>query len=158
MINAVEIHWHAANGDPSKFSDEGVREREKVTNAMREASLRYTYPNPVMAFDGVDLSFTTIITGPLGTTALGALSAIAGIFLQARLGRKVRIKVGNIEAEAGSAEEVERLLAKAIDAHNQLKMADVRQAQIARDAAQDQSVREINGKLDQLIAKETAQK
>lgn len=158
MINAVEIHWHAANGEPSKFSDEGVREQKKVTNALREASLRYTYPSPVMAFDGVDLSFATIINGPFGTTALGALAAIVGAFLQAKLGRKVRIKVGGIEVEAGSAEEAQRLLTKAIDVHNQLKMADVRQAQIARDAAQDQSVREINGKLDQLIAKETAQK
>ncbi len=44
--------------------------------------------------------------GPLLATALGA-------WLHARYGRKVRIKVGEIEAEAQTPEELEKLLEKA---------------------------------------------
>src|SRR4051794_21428092 len=44
-------------------------------------------------------------TGPVIGAAIGA-------WLQARYGRKVRVKIGDIEAEAHSAEEVEKLLAK----------------------------------------------
>jgi hypothetical protein len=46
--------------------------------------------------------------GPLVATAAGA-------WLHARYGRKVRIKAGDIEAEAQTAEEVEKLLNKAFE-------------------------------------------
>jgi hypothetical protein len=46
------------------------------------------------------------IVGPPVGTVLGA-------WLHARYGRKVRLKIGDIEAEAQTAEEVERLLARA---------------------------------------------
>jgi hypothetical protein len=46
--------------------------------------------------------------GPVLGTAIGA-------WLHARYGRKVRIKVGDIETEAQTMEEVERLLARALE-------------------------------------------
>ena len=55
--------------------------------------------------------------GPLG------LAGIAGAWIQAKNGRKVRLKVGDLEAEAQSVEEVERLLVRAqeIQQRNQPK-------------------------------------
>ena len=121
MSGDILVVWQAAYGDPSKFSDEGVSVHKKVVGALEEARLPYTYPNPVMAYDGVDLSFATIIAGPLGTASVSALAAVAGAFVQARLGRKVRIKIGDIEVEASSAAEVERLLGKAVDVRDRLR-------------------------------------
>jgi hypothetical protein len=46
--------------------------------------------------------------GPPGIAALGGW--VAG-----RSGRKVRLKIGDVEAEAGTREEVEKLLAMARD-------------------------------------------
>jgi len=39
------------------------------------------------------------------------LGGVFGVWLQARSGRRVRLKVGEIEVEAQTVEEVERLLA-----------------------------------------------
>ncbi|MEJ0044474.1 MAG: hypothetical protein WDM81_20635 [Rhizomicrobium sp.] len=40
------------------------------------------------------------------------IGLIVGAWLTARSGRKVRVKIGDVELEAGTAEEVERLLSK----------------------------------------------
>jgi len=41
------------------------------------------------------------------------LAAAGGAWLHAKYGRKIRLKIGDIEAEAQTVEEVEKLLAKA---------------------------------------------
>jgi hypothetical protein len=51
--------------------------------------------------------------GMLVTTGLPVLGTIIGAWLGAHNSRKVRIKVGDIEAEAGTVEELERLLTRA---------------------------------------------
>lgn len=58
--------------------------------------------------------------GPAMFTALG-------VWLQARYGRRVRLKVGDIEAEARTKEEVEQLIARAqkIQRNNEPKKIDV---------------------------------
>lgn len=43
------------------------------------------------------------------------LSGALGAWLHARYGRKVRLKIGDIEAEAQTREEVEKLLARALE-------------------------------------------
>lgn len=57
------------------------------------------------------------IVGPVLGTAIGA-------WLHARYGRKVRLKIGEVEAEAQTVEEVEKLLDRAqeIQQRNQPKM------------------------------------
>lgn len=120
----VKILWLAANSDPSKFSEEGMREHAKIVDALREAGVPYSYPDPIMAYDGVDLSFATIISGPLGTASISALAGVAGAFLHARFGRKIRIKIGDIEAEASSIAEVEQLLEKALEVYDRHQSAD----------------------------------
>lgn len=51
----------------------------------------------------------TVVVQTMGPAAFTVL----GVWIQSRLGRKVRIKIGDIEVEAGSAVEAERLLEKA---------------------------------------------
>jgi len=51
------------------------------------------------------LPYVTVLAAPLG--------AALGVWLKERYGRKVRLKVGDIEAEAGTTEEIEKLLARA---------------------------------------------
>jgi hypothetical protein len=47
-------------------------------------------------------------------SALGTpLGTLFGVWLNAKLGRKVRVKVGDIEVEAGTLKEVEHLLERA---------------------------------------------
>jgi hypothetical protein len=45
--------------------------------------------------------------------AIGAIAALCGAWVQARYGRKVRLKIGDTEAEGRSVEEIETLLQKA---------------------------------------------
>lgn len=46
---------------------------------------------------------------------IAALSAVLGAWLQARYGRKVRLRIGDIEAEGRNLEEVDALLKRAAD-------------------------------------------
>lgn len=55
--------------------------------------------------------FTLIVTA--GPPLITGAAAIIGGWLQARYGRKVKFKIGDVEAEARTLEEVENLLAKA---------------------------------------------
>ncbi|GAA0574608.1 hypothetical protein GCM10009416_11640 [Craurococcus roseus] len=46
----------------------------------------------------------------LGPYVAPALAAVIGVWVQARFGRKARLKVGDVEAEARTPEEVAQLL------------------------------------------------
>jgi hypothetical protein len=47
------------------------------------------------------------------TPIMGVLAAAIGAWLHARYGRKVRLKIGEVEAEAQTVEEVEKPLDRA---------------------------------------------
>jgi hypothetical protein len=49
------------------------------------------------------------------------IAAAAGAWLHARYGRKVRLKVGDIEAEAQTEKQVQRLLEQAEEFQNRNK-------------------------------------
>jgi hypothetical protein len=50
---------------------------------------------------------------PLVPAAIAAIAPLCGAWVQARYGRKVRLKIGDTEAEGRSVEEIETLLQKA---------------------------------------------
>ena len=50
--------------------------------------------------------------------AVPAIAAVVGVYLRTRTGRKVRLKIVKIEAEAHNVEELEKLL-KLADEHQQ---------------------------------------
>ncbi|SAL85764.1 hypothetical protein AWB68_07796 [Caballeronia choica] len=69
-----------------------------------------------MAFDSATVTgypLAEFIIKELGPNLITALAAAAGVWISGRSGRKVRLKVGDIEAEARTIEEVEQLLKRA---------------------------------------------
>jgi hypothetical protein len=77
-----------------------------------------------MAFDSAlppDPSTLTDFLVTLTPLVIPVLTAGAGAWAQAHFGRKVRLKVGDIEAEASTTEEIERLLARAAALKSPLK-------------------------------------
>ncbi len=56
--------------------------------------------------------------------SLPLLTGLAGAWVQARFRRKVRIKVGDIEAEASFEKEVQRLLDKAVALRERLNKSE----------------------------------
>ena len=69
-------------------------------------SLSFGAPSPLSG------EFVITLAKTLGSLGLGG---IIGAWIQAKHGRKVRLKVGDIEAEAQTPEEVERLVARALE-------------------------------------------
>ena len=92
--------------------DEWGPERQALFRNV-EAELKRTDPGAV----GYELMLKAVgmPTGLFGEFLLpggvgAAAVAVVGAYLAGRNGRKVRLKVGDVEAEAGTVEEVERLV------------------------------------------------
>ena len=79
-----------------------------------------TYGQMAIAMDSIDahgypLGEFIASLKTFGGPAIAAAAAAAGAWVQARYGRKVRLKIGELEAEGQSVEEVEKLLKVAAD-------------------------------------------
>lgn len=90
----------------------------EVSNTLKANGV--VFSRAVMTFDSVDgtgfpLPEFTVLLKTLGPVAIGALGAVSGGWVQARYGRKVRVKIGDLEAEGRSVEEVKALLKMAQD-------------------------------------------
>jgi hypothetical protein len=102
---------HAAD-EPPTFSIEGQSVLGKVVSALHDNHI--DADTPIMALDSVEA-----IGGYTGQIAVliqavsPVLTGILGAWLQSKAGRKVRLKVGDIEVEAKTVEEVEQLLQRA---------------------------------------------
>jgi hypothetical protein len=107
----VDKHWIEltllrAPGDPAQFSDEHQAALELVDRDLRRCGLEVTgfAAHPA----GETHLGQFLIT--LGPPVVAAVAAIAGAWVQARYGRRVRLKFDDIEAEARTPEEIENLL------------------------------------------------
>jgi hypothetical protein len=85
---------------------------------------------------GVDAEFPSMGHGPgggidllitLGPPAIAATAAILGGFVQARYGRKVRLKFGDAEAEGRTVEEIQNLLQQVKEFHDRHSTKDGQQ-------------------------------
>ncbi|WP_091715193.1 hypothetical protein [Methylobacterium phyllostachyos] len=86
-----------------------------VSRELHQSGVSYSQRG--MAFDSVDavgFALPEYII-PLAQAVGPTLGVILVAWLQGRAGRKVRLKVGDVEAEARTADEVERLLNKAAE-------------------------------------------
>ncbi len=101
-------------GDDPPVNDRAFqKELSQFGASLRDAGIRYS--QRAMAFDSVDahgygLPEFIFAIKDIGTPLVGALGAVAGAFLHAKYGRKVRLKIGEDEAEAQSVAEIEQLL------------------------------------------------
>lgn len=114
----------AAPNDPEVRDPEYQRGLTAVGGALRDAGILYSQRN--MTFDAVGAEGYAIgqyvitaaqIAGPIVGVAVGA-------WIQGRAGRKVRLKVGDIELEAHSPADIERLVAQALALKAQLAEQD----------------------------------
>ena len=109
--------------DPPENDPEFQKELSRFGAALRDAGVPYS--QSAIAFDSVEghgypLPEFIVAMKVLGPPAIAALATAAGAWVQARYGRKVRLTIGDVEAEARTPEEVESLLriAKQFQADN----------------------------------------
>jgi hypothetical protein len=107
-INLVRSADDLPENDP-----EFQKELSRFGAALRDA--RVPYSQTAIAFDSVEghgypLPEFIIAIKVLGPPAIAAVATAAGAWVQARYGRKARLKIGDVEAEARTPEEVESLL------------------------------------------------
>ena len=109
--------------DPPENDPEFQKELAQFGAALRDAGVPYS--QTAIAFDSVEghgypLPEFIIAIKVLAPPAIAALATVAGAWVQARYGRKARLKIGDVEAEARTLEEVESLLqiAKQFQADN----------------------------------------
>lgn len=108
----VELALVGAADEPTfTGSEEGQGEVERFADALRRRNL----PVTAIAIGSGPGILTGQFLVALGPPVIEALAAVAGAWVQARYGRKVRLKVGDIEAEARTTEEVETLLRRAVE-------------------------------------------
>jgi len=113
-MEKVRLTLQRASDDP-KANDPGFQEElAAVSAALRQSGVAYSQRG--VAFDAVGaLGYSLpeyLIT--LGPPVIAAAAAICGAWVQARFGRKVKIKIGDVEAEGRSVEEIEDLLKRAV--------------------------------------------
>ncbi|WP_146122225.1 hypothetical protein [Burkholderia multivorans] len=105
----VRFYLLSAPDDPPIFSADGQSILRTVVAALREN--RIDADTPFMTLDAVDA-----VGGYTGEIAVliqavsPVLTGILGAWLQSKAGRKVRLKIGDIEVEAGTVQEAEQLL------------------------------------------------
>ena len=112
----IEIYLRRASDDPPVRDEAFQRELVVFAKGLRSGGIPYS--QRAMAFDSaaaLGYPLAEFIIKELGPPAFTLLAALAGHWVAARNGRKVRLKVGDIEAEAGTAEEVLVLLERAHD-------------------------------------------
>jgi hypothetical protein len=111
-MEKIEIRLQRAPDDPKVHDPKFQEELRGLSKALHSARIDYSQRG--MAIDAADalgypLPEFLITLGP----AAAALAALCGAWVQARYGRKVRIKIGDVEAEARTIEEIEQLLKRA---------------------------------------------
>ena len=104
--NGIKLTLMRAPDDPTQFSDDHQAELYTIQEGLRKGGLQVTGFAAHAAADTHLGQF--LIT--LGPTVIVAVAAVARAWVQARHGRKVRLKFGDVEAEARSPEEIEGLL------------------------------------------------
>jgi hypothetical protein len=103
-----------AETDPSLRSPEYQRGLNKLATAFSAQGMKVS---SVVELEESEGSSETILLGKytieLAKIAAPVIAGIIGAWLQARYGRTARLKIGDIEAEARTVEEVEKLIARA---------------------------------------------
>ncbi|MCR0985855.1 hypothetical protein [Roseomonas populi] len=110
----AEVAFHLGAGEPDISSPAIQRELRELTRPLvslgAHPRLRAHDADATPAVRLGQLALT------LGPAAITGLTAAAATWLQARTGRKVKVKFGDVEAEGATVEEVRQLLELAAEA------------------------------------------
>jgi hypothetical protein len=109
----VELLLVRAPEDPRENEPAFQQELRSFAASLRSTGM--THSQWGMTFDAVDgggyaLGHFAIAVVP---AVIAAAAAVCGAWVTARYGRKVRLKIGDVEAEGRTVEEIERLLKQA---------------------------------------------
>jgi hypothetical protein len=108
----IGIVLSRAPSDPERNDPEFREQVRAFSKVLHDNGVRFSERG--MAFDSVSGSGGFFSLGeytiPLVTGVLTIVGTACGAWLQGRYGRKVRIKVGDVEAEARTLEEIDALL------------------------------------------------
>jgi hypothetical protein len=106
----VALLLERASDDPQENEPAFQEELGAFTTSLLATGL--TYSQRGMAFDTVDGGGYPLpeFVIDLGPAVIAATAAVCGAWVTARYGRKVRLKIGDVEAEGRTAEEIEGLL------------------------------------------------
>jgi len=114
-MEQVRITLRRAPDDPPEPDPKFQEELREFCKSLHAAGV--TFAQRGMAFDAADaVGFTVgqfLIT--LGPAVIAAVAAVCGGWVQARYGRKVRLKIADVEAEGRTVEEIGSLLKRAAD-------------------------------------------
>ncbi|HEY2070520.1 MAG TPA: hypothetical protein VGG48_13265 [Rhizomicrobium sp.] len=103
----------SAPDDPPEHDERFQKELSQFGKALSDGNVPYS--QRAIAFDAVDahgypLPEFVLALKVLAAPAIAAVAGAVGAWIQARYGRKARLKIGDIEAEARTPAEVEELL------------------------------------------------
>lgn len=113
----VELCLERAADDPQPNDTQFQQELSAFSASLHAAGHRL--PQRAIAFDAVDgggyplPEFVITLQTVLQPAVIASISGLCGAWLQAHYGRKVRLKIGDIEAEGRSEKEVAALLQRA---------------------------------------------
>jgi hypothetical protein len=111
----IEVILSRGPDDPKTHEPAYQKELDVFSKVLRESAVSYSQRG--MAFDsaaGGGFPLGDYIL-PLATGVLGVVGTACVAWLQGRAGRKVRLKIGDVEAEARTTEEVNVLLMRAAE-------------------------------------------
>ena len=109
-----ELRLVRASEDPPVNDPAFQKELRAFSSMLHSAGVRYSQRG--MAFDSVAMTgypLAEFIIKELGPAAIGVIGTAVGAWISGRNGRKLRLKVGDIEVEARTPEEVAQLLQQA---------------------------------------------
>src|SRR5438045_1224908 len=114
MMGKLLLTLNPAETDPPLRSPEYQDSLLQIRDALFENGMP---PSTVIELQESEAASQTVLTGSFSIELVKVvgpmLVGIVATWLAGRYGRKVRLKVGDIEAEARTVEEVETLLAQA---------------------------------------------
>jgi hypothetical protein len=113
--NKIRIDLQRGPDDPEENAPEFQEELKAFHKSLRSAGVVFSVPRKHLASAGAPefLSAALVITA-LGPPIISAVKDAFVVLVQARNGRKARLKIGDVvEAEGESAAEIEDLLNKA---------------------------------------------
>jgi hypothetical protein len=113
----IEIVLRRAPDEPKDPRDPKFQaELSEFSKSLHSVGLKVSQRG--MAFDAAEFlgyplpEFTVSLAQTIGPALLGAIGVALGAWLKGRYGRKARVKIGDVEAEAQTIEEVGALIAK----------------------------------------------
>jgi hypothetical protein len=103
-------------GDPPEDGPAFQAELGEFLKSFRAAGVIVS--QEAIAFDAVDgggYPLAVFVVRSLGLPLIGAAAHVCATWVKARAGRKVRLKIGDFEAEGQTVEDIDRLMKQAAD-------------------------------------------